>query len=77
MRPADAAGFREAGTILQRRRQATIDRARAPRTIRPTHAESRHPTERLLIVLNEEWEHRGFAERDLAPLESDGGRIVT
>jgi uncharacterized protein YjbI with pentapeptide repeats len=26
----------------------------------------------LLIVLNEEWEHRGFAERDLAALEATG-----
>jgi hypothetical protein len=23
----------------------------------------------LLVVLNEEWHHRGFAERDLAALE--------
>jgi hypothetical protein len=27
----------------------------------------------LLIVLNEEWEHRRYAERDLAVLESTGG----
>jgi uncharacterized protein YjbI with pentapeptide repeats len=176
MRPADAAGFREAWTILQRRWQETIDRARAlpadalharvdgewsfietvrhlnfataawigrmvvgdaspwhpldlpwdeapgwdgvpwDRDARPTldavlavrgerqamvtgvmasltdaqltstvtRLEPGWPRlegfafkECLLIVLNEEWEHRGFAERDLAALESDGGRIVT
>jgi hypothetical protein len=26
----------------------------------------------LLIVLNEEWEHRLYAERDLTALEGDG-----
>jgi hypothetical protein len=27
----------------------------------------------LLIVLNEEWEHRLYAERDIAVLEAKGG----
>ncbi|MDQ4052591.1 MAG: DinB family protein [Actinomycetota bacterium] len=30
----------------------------------------------LLIVLNEEWHHRQFAERDLATLEADAGRAT-
>jgi hypothetical protein len=28
----------------------------------------------LLLVLNEQWEHRLYAERDLAALEADSGR---
>lgn len=31
----------------------------------------------LLILLNEEWHHRQFAERDLDTLEADAGRHAT
>jgi hypothetical protein len=31
----------------------------------------------LLIVLNEEWHHRQFAERDLDALEADPRRLAT
>ena len=66
---------------LRRRRQATVDRVMASLTDEQLasevtrtepgwpQAENLPVRECLLIVLSEEWEHRLYAERDLAALE--------
>ncbi|MFE9954393.1 hypothetical protein [Micromonospora sp. NPDC005299] len=68
MRPTDPSGFREAWDTLERLWGGTVERAGR---LRPEllHG-SVDVRECLLVVLNEEWEHRLYAERDLDVLEA-------
>jgi hypothetical protein len=81
-RPTTPEGFREAWDLDERLWESTVARARRlpPQMLHESVdgvwsfvSTLRHlaafATESLLIVLNEEWWHRMFAERDLARLE--------
>ena len=74
MRPADPAGFREAWDTVERLwdpLDLPWDEMRdTPGVPRDRAARSFPVRECLLVVLNEEWEHRLYAERDLAALEA-------
>jgi hypothetical protein len=90
MRPADPAGFREAWDTVERLWDQTVARARRlpPESLHESVDGPGWPPPRsfpvrecLLVVLNEEWEHRLYAERDLAVLEArqredDDGRSL-
>ena len=50
----------------------TVANAIARALERPTAEIYPHAVSRLLVILNEEWEHRLYAERDLDALETSG-----
>ena len=76
MSPSDVAGFRTAFETIDRLWGETMTRAREVRSATPflTDAGGLTVADCLRVVLNEEWEHRLYAERDLAVLAGGGDR---
>jgi uncharacterized protein YjbI with pentapeptide repeats len=75
MRPVDPAGFRAAWDAVELLWGGTVERAgRLRPELLGLARVSQLPGARcLLIVLNEEWEHRLYAERDLDILQARDG----